>query len=70
MTIATPNDEVLVRNLLATAGVPATEEEIALVITNYERLKSMVNTLHAVSEARYESPAMHFVPTPTFAQWG
>jgi hypothetical protein len=70
VTIPTTNDDVLVRNLLATARVPASEEEITLIVSNYKRMKSMIDILYAVPEARYESPGLHFTATPTFAEWG
>ncbi|HEY1831430.1 MAG TPA: hypothetical protein VGG38_14440 [Acidimicrobiales bacterium] len=72
MTIAPapPDEAALVKMLLAMAGVPATEEEIELVISQYARLKGMIDVLYAVEEARYESPALHFTATPTYAEWG
>ena len=72
MTIApaAPDEAALVKMLLASAGVPATDEEIDLVITQYGRLKVMIDVLYAVEEARYESPALHFSATPTYAEWG
>jgi hypothetical protein len=71
MTIAPapPNEAALVKMLLASAGVPATDEEIELVTTQYGRLKGMIEILYAVEEARYESPALHFTATPTYAEW-
>jgi hypothetical protein len=72
MTIAsfTPADEATVRALLAAAAIPASEEEILAFAGDYPRLKGMVELLHAVPEARYESPGLHFNPTPKFAEWG
>jgi hypothetical protein len=72
MTIAPapPDDAALVKMLLAKAGVPASEEEIKLVTSQYVRLKGMIDVLYAVEEARYESPGLHFTATPTYAEWG
>jgi hypothetical protein len=72
MTTSTPrmDDESTVRTLLAVAGIPVPEDEIASVVVEYGRLKTMIATLHAVEEARYESPGLHFDPAPIFADWG
>jgi hypothetical protein len=71
MTTSTPrtDDELTVRTLLAAAGIPVPEEEIGNVVIEYGRLKAMIATLHAVEEARYESPGLHFDPMPVFADW-
>jgi hypothetical protein len=65
-----PPDEAVVKMLMDVAGVPATEEEIAMVASQYGRLKGMIDLLYAVEEARYESPALHFTATPVYAEWG
>jgi hypothetical protein len=67
---AAPDEAALVKILMAAAGVPATEEEIVMVTSQYERLKGMIDLLYAVDEARYESPALHFTATPVYAEWG
>ena len=71
MTIAPapPEEAALVKMLLASAGVPATDLEIELVTSQYGKLREMIGMLYAVEEARYESPAMHFTATPIFAEW-
>jgi hypothetical protein len=58
------------RARLASAGVTPSEEEVAYVVAGYPRVRAMIELLHAVPDARYESPGLHFDPTPTFAEWG
>jgi hypothetical protein len=70
MTTGAPDNEVLVRAQLAAAGIPASEEEIGLMVAGYDRVKGMIELLHAVPAARYELPGLHFDPTPTYAEWG
>ena len=63
-------DEVTVRTLLAAAGILASQAEVAHLAVGYPELRRMVELLHAVPEARYESPALSFDPTPVFTEWG
>jgi hypothetical protein len=62
--------ETVVRTLLGEAGLPASESEIATLAAAYPALKAGVETLYAVAEARYESPALHFEVSPVFSDWG
>jgi|GEM_PF-4423864 len=62
--------EVAVRAALAAAGVTPSEAEIEGLVAGYDRVRSLADLLHAVPAARYESPGLHFDPTPVFADWG
>lgn len=62
--------DAAVRTALATAGITPTEEEIEALVAGFPRFRAMADLLHAVPAARYESPGLHFNPTPVFAEWG
>lgn len=62
--------EIAVRSALRAAGITPSEEEIEALVAGYGRVRGMVDLLHAVPAARYESPGLHFNPTPVFAEWG
>lgn len=62
--------ETTVRTMLDAAGLPASEEEIEGLVRAYPDFKAGIESLYAVTDARYESPAMHFDPDPTFEDWG
>jgi hypothetical protein len=61
--------ETTVRTLLATHGLTASDAEVAVLVGQYETRRQGVELLHAVPAARYESPALVFSATPTFADW-
>jgi aspartyl-tRNA(Asn)/glutamyl-tRNA(Gln) amidotransferase subunit A len=61
--------EVAVRTLLKAAGLSPSEDEIATLIAAYPAHKAGIESLYAIPEARYESPALIFNPTPVFADW-
>jgi hypothetical protein len=54
--------ETLVKMALEHAGVPASDEEIEAVAAAYPSFKAGVESLYAVSDARYESPVLSFLP--------
>jgi hypothetical protein len=62
--------ETVVRTMLGEAGLPVTEEEIAVLVGTYADFKAGVESLYAVRGSRYESPALHFDPRPAFSDWG
>ena len=62
--------ETVVRMLLGEAGLPASEAEIATLAAAYPAFKAGIESLYAVAEARYESPALHFEVSPVFSDWG
>lgn len=53
----------LVRGMLDAAGYHPPAEEVAELETEYAVLRQMVQMLHAVESARYESPALILDPT-------
>jgi hypothetical protein len=59
----------IVRALLAAARIPASEEEIDRLTDLYRDQQKSIALLYGVEEARYESPALTFNPTPVFAEW-
>lgn len=61
--------EATVRLLLAAAGLAPSEEEIAAFVVGYPRHKAGIESLYAIPEVRYESPALIFTATPVFADW-
>jgi hypothetical protein len=61
--------DATVRMLLAEAGLPASEAEIAALVAAYPEFRAGVESLYAVEDARYASPALHFDAEPTFADW-
>lgn len=64
------DDEAVVRTLLAQAGLaPTTEWDLAVLTATYGMLRPLADSLYAVEQARYESPATRFDPDPGFADW-
>jgi hypothetical protein len=61
--------EDTVRTLVAEAGLNPSDEEISTLVAGYPALKSGVESLYAVAEARYAAPALVFSATPVFAEW-
>jgi len=69
-SVPPPGDtEATVRALVAAAGLSPSEAEMAALIAGYPELRSRMDTMHALTEARYESPSLVFDPEPTFAEW-
>lgn len=62
------NDAIL-RLLLAQARLPLEEEEIVALARNLPTMMAMVESLYAVADVRYESPALIFDASPAFANW-
>lgn len=61
--------ELTVRTFLAAAGLAPSEEEVAALVAAYPRHKAGIESLYAVAETRYESPALIFNPVPVFQDW-
>jgi hypothetical protein len=61
--------EVTVRMLMAAAGLAPSEEEMAALVASYPAHKAGIESLYAIPETRYESPALIFTATPVFADW-
>ncbi|MDA3624005.1 hypothetical protein [Saccharopolyspora oryzae] len=55
---------VVVPALLAAAGLSPSPQEQAQIIAEYPGLQREIAALHAVSEARYEQPALVFQSRP------
>lgn len=51
---------LVVPQLLATAGIQPSPEEVAKLVASYPAMKCALAELHAVPEARYEEPAVIF----------
>lgn len=51
---------LVVPQLLATAGIEPSAEEVAALVAGYPIMKAALAALHAVPEARYEPPAVIF----------
>jgi hypothetical protein len=60
----------IVKSMLAAAGLPASAYEIEALVEAYPDHKLGVESLYAVADARYESPAFVFSANPTLADWG
>ena len=68
----TPTDgdvQATVRTFLAAMGLCPSDDEIAVLTSQYATHQASVTLLHSTTEARYESPALIFDPTPVFAEW-
>jgi hypothetical protein len=61
--------ETLIRLALQERGVPVTPEEIEALVVAYPAFKARVERLYAVTEARYESPAVSFAPDTSVVEW-
>lgn len=59
----------MVGALLDAAGLCPSAEEVRALEKAYPQVRSMIDALYAVSEARYEVPAVHFAPRPVFSPW-
>jgi hypothetical protein len=68
--MSSPQDTSLVKLLLDRAGLPASDEELSKLTDAYIQQQAGIESLYAVAATRYESPCLHFTPTPTFADWG
>lgn len=72
-TEAVPTESVpadaAVRVLLGAAGIQPSDEEMAIFAAAYSEVQAGVDSLYAIPEARYASPALVFSATPTFAEW-
>ena len=58
-----------VATLLAGAGLHPSTEEFDLLVAAYPLHKQGIESLYAITEARYEAPALVFNPTPVFEEW-
>jgi hypothetical protein len=63
------DDQAIVTAILAEAGLPAGPTEIAGLARAYRKLKTDIESLYGVADARYESPCLTFNPNPAFADW-
>ncbi|MCW2916189.1 MAG: hypothetical protein JWN52_4257 [Actinomycetia bacterium] len=67
MTTNTPAAEVGV--LLARAGLPAGEPQIAMLAAGYDLQNTGIAMLYAVPEARYADPALRFRADARIVDW-
>lgn len=63
------SSEEAVGVLLGATGLAASEDEVRALARSYPDVRSMIDSLYAVAEARYEVPALHFEPRPLFSPW-
>jgi hypothetical protein len=61
--------DMTVRQFLKAAGLSPSEDEIATLAAAYPAHKAGIESLYAIPEVRYESPALIFDPTPVFEDW-
>jgi hypothetical protein len=53
-------EEARVHALLAEAGIPASDAEIAVCVAAYPVVRGMAEALHAAPGTRYTDPALRF----------
>ncbi|MET9018385.1 hypothetical protein ABZV93_00230 [Actinopolymorpha sp. NPDC004070] len=58
-----------VKVMLAAAGLPASEEEIAILAGEYAGQRASTDALYDVAEARYVDPALRFRADTRVADW-
>lgn len=63
------SSEEAVSALLGATGLAPSEDEMRTLVRSYPDVRSMIDPLYAVAEARYEVPALHFEPRPLFSPW-
>jgi hypothetical protein len=68
--MTTPDHQTIVKLMLDRAGLSVSEAELAKLTDAYSQQQPGIESLYKVEAARYESPCLHFTPTPTFADWG
>ncbi|HTF50413.1 MAG TPA: hypothetical protein VK735_23490 [Pseudonocardia sp.] len=61
--------ERTVRALIAGAGLNPSDDELAELIRVYPQFRAALDRLHAVPDARYESPALVFPAVGTYVDW-
>lgn len=54
---------------LQAAGLPASDAEIDGFAAGHEQWAAGIESMYAIAECRYESPALIFTATPVFADW-
>ena len=50
--------ETTVRNLLEVAGLALTDEQVAMYVRIYPKIRASADALFMIPEVRYEQPAM------------
>lgn len=63
------NIESIVKQAFNDAGIALDEREVAYFVAVYPIVRSMVDSLYKVKEARYEMPALCFDPSPGLTGW-
>jgi hypothetical protein len=69
MTTADPAAEATVITLLGRLGLTPSPDELPGLVTAFELQELARQSLWAVKEARYESPALGFNAAPVFVDW-
>jgi hypothetical protein len=61
--------ETKVRVAMLAAGLSPSDGEIDSLVATYADYQAGVESLYAIPETRYASPALVFTATPVFADW-
>ena len=64
-----PADVETVGQLLAIAGLPASEHEIEVLAAGYPVTRTQIAGLWALTEARYADPVLVFSADPDVGSW-
>ncbi|GAB2990254.1 hypothetical protein LWP59_07345 [Amycolatopsis acidiphila] len=59
----------VLKNLLAAAGLPASDSETAAYLAGYEAQRIAVDALYEVPAARYADPALRFRAGARITDW-
>jgi len=70
MTTADTDDGAILDAALAAAGLAPSPSEREALLELYALFKPGVAALHALPQARYESPAAVFQAAPKLTPWG
>jgi aspartyl-tRNA(Asn)/glutamyl-tRNA(Gln) amidotransferase subunit A len=62
--------EAIVGMLLDEYGIPATDQDVGLLAAGHAGARAGLDAMYAVTETRYELPALGFRPDPVFGDWG
>ncbi|HEX4360773.1 MAG TPA: hypothetical protein VH141_24785 [Pseudonocardia sp.] len=64
-----PEPSTEVRLLLAAAGLPASDDEVAALAAHYPALREATDALYAPPEVRYADPALRFRAEAEIVDW-
>ncbi|HEX4248107.1 MAG TPA: hypothetical protein VH008_09570 [Pseudonocardia sp.] len=64
-----PDPTAEVRMLLAAAGLPASDAEVAALAAHYPALREATDALYAPAAVRYADPALRFRADAQIVDW-